>query len=117
METPLLEIFQKFSGGRMGKGKFAEFPEASMAPQNRNLAEDQHGQENTRPIQKEVGERAHSERNKGLIDLIHDGDGKGDETGKNITRSRPLSEVGVQSQEKKDSEEPVQGDMKQAEGI
>jgi hypothetical protein len=117
METPLLETFQKFSGRIMGKGKFAKFLEASMTPGNGNLAEDQHGQEDTRSIQKEVGERAHPERNKGLIDLIHDGDGKGDETDKNITRSRPLTEMGVQSQEKKDSEEPVQGDMKQAEGI
>jgi hypothetical protein len=113
----LIEIFQKFSSRIMGEGKFAKFLEASMTPGNGNLAEDQHGQEDTRPIQKEVGERAHPERDKALINLIRDGDGKGDETDQNITRSRPLTKVGVQSQEKKESEEPVQGDMQQAKGI
>jgi hypothetical protein len=117
METPLLESFQKFSDRIMRKGKFGKSPDASMAPENWNLAKDQHGQEDTCPVQKEVGERAHPERNKGLIDLIRDGDAKGDETNKNITHGRPLTKVGVQSQEKKDGEEPVQGDMQQAEGI
>jgi hypothetical protein len=52
-----------------------------------------------------------------LVDLIQGTNGNGDETDEKVTWSRPLSEVGVQRQEKEDGKDTIKRHMKQAERI
>jgi hypothetical protein len=110
--APCRKRIPKFSGRILGKGNFSKFPKPSETPEWGKLAEDQHGEGDPCQIQKDVGERAYPERNKGLLNLIEDSDGNGDETDEKVTRSGPLSEVGVQSQEKEDRKDPIQRYMK-----
>lgn len=110
--APFRKGIPKFSGGIIGKGNFSKFPEPSESPEWRKLAEDQHGEGDPCQIHKDIGERAYPAGNKGLLDLIEDSDGNGDETDEKVTRSGSLSEVGVQSQEKEDRKDPVQRHMK-----
>ena len=115
--APFRKRIPKFSGRIIGKENFSKFPEPSEPPECGKLAEDQHGEGNPCQIHKDIGERAYPIRNKGLLHLIDDRDGKGNETDEKVTRSRPLSEVGLQSQEKEDGKDPIQRHMKQAERI
>jgi hypothetical protein len=115
--APFRKGIPKFSGRIIGKGKSSKFPKPSETPECGKLAEDQHGEGDPCHIQKDVDERAYPVRNKGLLNLIDDSNGNGDETDEKVTRSRPLSEVGIQSQEKEDGKDPIQRHMKQAKGI
>jgi hypothetical protein len=81
------------------------------------LAEGKHGEGDPRQIQKDVGERAHPIGNKGLLNLVDDSNGNGDEPDEKVTGRRPLSQVGLQSQEKEDGKDPIQRHMKEAEWI
>ena len=52
-----------------------------------------------------------------MLDLIHDSNGRGDQPGEKVTRSRPLAEADVQGQKKEDGKDSIKRYMKQAEGI
>jgi hypothetical protein len=115
--APFPKGILKFSGRIIGKGGLAQLPEPSENSEYRNLTEEQHGEGDPCQIHNEIGERAYPERNKGLLDLISDTNGRGDEPDKKVTGSRPLAAVDVQGQKKEDSQDSIKGHMKQAEGI